>query len=120
MSAARNYLVLHKMVPGHILLRTSRCYRNEEIGSYNNGIYHTLHAAINLRARLTFTPDQLFSMLLMAKAQYEVRRSESLLPGVVEKLRRNVQNKEVYMIVLVLPAISPLTYLKEFYYSRPI
>jgi len=37
-------------------------------------------------ARGMSTPDQSFSMLLIAKAQYRVLRSDSLLPGTVEKL----------------------------------
>jgi len=37
-------------------------------------------------------PLQSLSMLLIAKAQYRVRRSDSPLPGVVEKLR-NASNE---------------------------
>ena len=36
-------------------------------------------------ARGTFTPNQSLSILLVAKAQYKVSKSESLLPGTVEK-----------------------------------
>ena len=48
----------------------------------------TLHVEINDIARGTFTPDQSSSILLIAKAQYKVRRSDSLLPGTVEKLKK--------------------------------
>lgn len=47
---------------------------------------YTLHVEIKDIARGTFTPDQSLSILLIAKAQYKVRKSDSLLPGTVEKL----------------------------------
>lgn len=48
---------------------------------------NTLHVEIKDIARGIFIPDQSSSMLLIAKAQYKVRRSDSLLPGTVEKLK---------------------------------
>jgi hypothetical protein len=48
----------------------------------------TLHVEIKDVARGTLTPDQSSSILLIAKAQYKVRRSDSLLPGTVEKLEK--------------------------------
>lgn len=44
-------------------------------------------------ARGIFTADQSFNMLLIAKAQYNVRKSDSLLPGTVEKLKEERQDK---------------------------
>jgi hypothetical protein len=50
-------------------------------------MFRTLQAAMNAMARSTSTPDQSSSMLLMAKAQYVVRISESPpCPGSVKKL----------------------------------
>lgn len=46
----------------------------------------TLQLAMKALDRSTSTPDQSFSMLLMANAQYTVRRSESVFPGAAEKL----------------------------------
>jgi hypothetical protein len=46
----------------------------------------TLHFAIKPTAPAISTPDQSLSISLIAKAQYSVRRSDSTLPGTVEKL----------------------------------
>ena len=46
----------------------------------------TRHVETKDNARGILTPDQSSSMLLIAKAQYKVRKSDSLLPGTVEKL----------------------------------
>lgn len=77
-------------------------------------------------ARGTFTPDQSFSMLLIAKAQYKVRKSDSLLPGTVEKLevrRENAKFKRTLSIditVVSLPSILPLASVQEAKKARPI
>lgn len=47
----------------------------------------TLHWAMKAVLRAMSTPDQSFSILLVANAQYSVRKSVSLLPGTVEKLK---------------------------------
>ena len=60
-------------------------------------------------------PLQSLSMLLMAKAQYRVRRSDSPLPGVVEKLRNALnEHASAPKIVSSLPSVLPLTGPEEF------
>ena len=48
----------------------------------------TLHEAIKPIARSKSIADQSSSMQLIANAQYKVRRSDSLLPGTIEKLMK--------------------------------
>lgn len=79
------------MALGHIPPRrsilTGRGGQSETVKCERDQIVGTLHEAMKAFARSTSTPDQSFSMLLMAKAQYTVRRSDSVPCGVVRKLR---------------------------------
>jgi hypothetical protein len=60
-------------------------------------------------------PLQSLSMLLIAKAQYRVRRSDSPLPGVVEKLRNELnEHASAPKIEVALPSVLPLTGPEEF------
>jgi hypothetical protein len=78
--------------PGLRRKRTARIHLRKSIRQGVSKPFHrlrhnlTLQVATNASARGTSTPDQSLSMLLMAKAQYKVRKSFSLLPGTVEKL----------------------------------
>lgn len=61
-------------------------------------------------------PLQSLSMLLIAKAQYRVRRSDSPLPGMVEKLRNalNEHASALKIEVAKVPSVLPLTGPEEF------
>jgi len=50
----------------------------------------TLHAPRKFTARSMSMPDQSLSILLIAKAQYRVLESDSMLPGTVEKLNKQL------------------------------
>jgi hypothetical protein len=74
-------------------------------------MFRTLHAEMNSIARGISTPDQSSNMLLMAKAQYVIRISESPpCPGSVKKLmvpEAKTLSHKLSMLTCRLPFDTP-------------
>ena len=106
------YRVPRNKETAHILPRMSKKNRRKRRHKVwpSSKRFHTLHEATNIRARSTSTPDQSSSILLMAKAQYVARRSESPpCPGSVEKLMMHSASESMNQGLQCVPAILSLT-----------